>query len=915
MAFDSPVPKPGKTGDSRHYRLANALAVSGVCLFGIFRGMDYIERADYAGILEMSAFVLIAVVLLLLIIQIAQTTRSLALMAPLFVFAAYTAGTAVMGDFRHYFTVYLVLNVLAGVYFEPQSMLRFLLITHAALGGMALSGIFFLPGSGIERTGQLLTEWVMAFCGSVFVYMITLFARNKSSASVKAEDTFTTLMATTPNLIAMVDELNCITSISKPLAEFAHIKNPALPVGRPILDLFGDINVKMMIAEILENEGPCENTREIPRDGGSRYFRILSDKLAGESRGTFIDITDITSLVLSKLEAEAASRSKSSFLATMSHEIRTPLNAIIGLSEIEIQKDLPPDTHEDLEKIYNSGSGLLGIINDILDISKIEAGSFELVPVEYDTPSLINDTVQLNIVRIGSKPINFELDLDETLPCRLYGDELRVKQILNNLLSNAFKYTQEGKVTLGIHWEKEGEEALLFLSVADTGRGIKKEDLGKLFGEYSQLDTRANRKIEGTGLGLSITKKLTGMMGGEIGVESDYGKGSTFTVKLRQKIAGPVSIGRDVAENLKSFRFRQDKRSRGKNLIRSYMPYGRVLVVDDVPINLEVARGLMIPYGLTIDCAGSGREAIAKVREEKMRYDAIFMDHMMPEMDGIEATEIIRNEIGTEYARKVPIIALTANAITGNEEMFLARGFNAFISKPIDIMRLDRVLNQWVRDVQSEDVLREAEKLRAELLEAEPETLLPVEDYQAKWVDLNAGIARYEGADVYRGVLRSYAVHTPELLDKLRSLTRETLADYAVTVHGLKGASYGICAGEIGKDAEELEHAAKAGDYERVEEKNGAFIRKAEEALEEIRGFLENAPAPGGEKKQLPAPDKALLDRLLDASRRFKPVVMEEIIGEMEGYAYESGGELVSWLREQLDNLEYDTIRKRLEGE
>ncbi|MDR1950211.1 MAG: response regulator, partial [Spirochaetaceae bacterium] len=398
-----------------------------------------------------------------------------------------------------------------------------------------------------------------------------------------------------------------------------------------------------------------------------------------------------------KAKAEAASRAKSEFLATMSHEIRTPLNAIIGLSEIELQKNLAADVRSDLEKIHNSGSILLGIINDILDISKIEAGSFELIPVEYDTPSLLNDTVQLNIVRIGSKPITFSLDIDETLPARLFGDELRVKQILNNLLSNAFKYTREGLVKLRLKWEQREDDAYLVFTVEDTGQGIKPEDMDKLFSEYSQLDTRANRKIEGTGLGLSITRRLTEMMGGTITVESEYGRGSIFTVGLRQGIVGDQPIGKELAENLMSFRFIETRRNRGRNLVRSYMPYGKVLVVDDVVTNLDVARGLMLPYGLTIDCVNNGREAIDRIRNGAIQYDAVFMDHMMPGIDGIEATRIIRKEIGTEYAKTVPIIALTANALAGNEEMFLAAGFNAFIAKPIDIMRLDVILNQWVR--------------------------------------------------------------------------------------------------------------------------------------------------------------------------------------------------------------------------
>ncbi|MDR2101550.1 MAG: response regulator, partial [Treponema sp.] len=367
-----------------------------------------------------------------------------------------------------------------------------------------------------------------------------------------------------------------------------------------------------------------------------------------------------------------------------------------------------------------------------------------------------------------------------------------------------------------------------------------------------------------------------------------------------------------VVDNLSSFRFIETRRNRGKNLIRSHMPYGKVLVVDDVTTNLDVARGLMIPYGLTIDCVLSGREAIQLVQEEKVRYDAIFMDHMMPEMDGIEAARIIRNEIGTEYARTVPIIALTANALAGNEDLFIAAGFNAFIAKPIDIMRLDVVLNQWVRDKQSEETLWKAEQ-EQEIQPREETAAGILEAAKIEGINLKAGISRYEEETVYLGILRSYTVHTPELLEKLRSLSRETLPEYAVTVHGLKGASYGICAEEIGKEAELLEHAAKSGDYETVRERNAVFIARTEATLAALGALLRDAAESGPAKQRAAAPDRVLLDKLLDASKRFKPAVMEEILTEIEGYEYESGGDLVVWLREQLDNLEYDAIRERLE--
>jgi CheY-like chemotaxis protein/HPt (histidine-containing phosphotransfer) domain-containing protein len=400
------------------------------------------------------------------------------------------------------------------------------------------------------------------------------------------------------------------------------------------------------------------------------------------------------------------------------------------------------------------------------------------------------------------------------------------------------------------------------------------------------------------------------MMDGTVAVESEYGRGSSFTVRIPQRILDKRSIGLEVVKNLQSFRFIETRRFRSKNLVRTHMPYGRVLVVDDVVTNLDVARGLMLPYGLTIDCVQSGQEAIDRIRKKAVTYDAVFMDHMMPEMDGMEATRIIRNEINTEYAKTVPIIALTANALAGNEEVFMAAGFNAFVAKPIDIMRLDVILNQWVRDKQGNETLwkTEAGEERGET----PASYL-LDNVKIQGIDLEKGLKRYEDETVYLGILRSYMVHTPEQLEKLRSLSRETLGEYAIAVHGLKGASYGICAEKIGKQAEELEMAAKAGDYERVSSENVRFIGRVETFLADIKYVLGNVAEQGSTKQKAPAPDQILLEKLLEASKRFKSTVMEEVLAELEEYEYESGGDLVEWLREQIDNLEYDAIRERLE--
>jgi len=392
--------------------------------------------------------------------------------------------------------------------------------------------------------------------------------------------------------------------------------------------------------------------------------------------------------------AEASDRAKSEFLATMSHEIRTPMNAIIGIAQIQIQKDdLPQEYATAFERIYNSGNNLLGIINDILDISKIESGNLELHPVSYDLASFINDSVQLNVLRIGEKPVKLVLDIDKTLPLRLYGDELRLKQILNNILSNAIKYTEKGTVKLSVTHTMTGKNTILCITVEDTGQGIKPEDKNKLFVEYSRLNIENNRMTEGTGLGLKITKLLVGIMEGTIDVESVYGKGSIFTVMIRQQISGDyIALGDELAGSLNSFTYSGRKHASKLQITREPMPYGSVLVVDDMETNLYVTKGLLLPYKLNVETVLSGYAAIGKVADGN-RYDIIFMDHMMPIMDGIETTKKLR-EIGFLGA----IVALTANAIVGNDEIFIQNGFDAFISKPIDVRQLDTVLKNFVRD-------------------------------------------------------------------------------------------------------------------------------------------------------------------------------------------------------------------------
>jgi signal transduction histidine kinase/CheY-like chemotaxis protein len=606
------------------------------------------------------------------------------------------------------------------------------------------------------------------------------------------------------------------------------------------------------------------------------------------------------SLAVLNESVKAASEAKSNFLARMSHEMRTPLNAIIGLSELSLEtSNLDEESMSNLEKIFNAGETLLSTVNDILDISKIEAGKLELVPAEYDIPSMLNDTVTQSMLHIGEKPVKFNLAIDGNLPAYLYGDELRVKQIMNNLLSNAFKYTKEGMVELGLNCERDGETIWLTIKVRDTGIGIRKEDFDKLFSDYAQVDMAQHKKIMGTGLGLPILKKMVEMMEGSVGVESEYGKGSTFTVKLKQKFAREEVIGTEVVNNLKSMHYSDKKRHDGFHLSRINLSSAHVLVVDDVETNLDVARGMMKPYGVKIDCVTSGQQAVDAIREEKIRYDAVFMDHMMPEMDGIEATKIIREEIGTEYAKTVPIIALTANAIVGNEDMFLHKGFQAFLSKPIEIARLDAVMREWVGSTASLNKNESVNRLF---------------DGEIAGLDMKNGLERFGGDDEsYHQILRSFVKNTPSLLVTAKAVSRETLGDYSIAVHGIKGSGRSICAGEVGEKAEALEKAAKAGDLEYVTKNNAPFIEVVEKMIDDLAKMLLQVGA-GNQKTKKEKPDWGLMTKLIEACEKYDIAGVEAAMKEMETYEYETEAELVSWLRENVDQMNFALIVEKFSG-
>ncbi|MCL2006031.1 MAG: PAS domain-containing protein [Planctomycetaceae bacterium] len=511
--------------------------------------------------------------------------------------------------------------------------------------------------------------------------------------------------------------------------------------------------------------------------------------------------------------AEIANQTKSAFLAMMSHEIRTPMNAIWGITEILMQiEGLPDEISEGLDRIYNSCDLLLGIINDILDFSKIEAGKMDITPAPYRIASLINDSVNLNMMRIGSNPIKFELQVDEHLPARLIGDELRIKQILNNLLSNAFKYTESGTVTLSITGEPCDGGVLLVLNVRDTGNGMTKEQLSKLFDEYSRFNQANTRAVEGTGLGLAITRRLITLMRGEISVESEPGVGSLFTVRLPQEAADDKVLGKELAASLQQFRLNHLTNGKRFRVVREPMPYGSVLIVDDMETNIYVAEGLMKSYGLQIDTATSGQETINKINAGNV-YDIVFMDHMMPEMDGMETTRRLR-----DLGYKAPIVALTANAVAGQAEVFLENGFDAFISKPIDTRQLNMILNKLVRDKQSPEVIEAARRQKSTMKNGDADAADPqINPLLIESFIRDAGKALATLEDLWQGGNWE---------------SEEGMQSFTITVHGIKGSLGNIGESWLAELANTLETAGRNGNTDSI-------LSSAPEFIQELRTLIE----------------------------------------------------------------------------
>jgi len=583
-----------------------------------------------------------------------------------------------------------------------------------------------------------------------------------------------------------------------------------------------------------------------------RYSRRIDEMRVEEQKQAY----EAKALKLEKEAADQANQAKSDFLASMSHEIRTPINAVLGMNEMILRETFSVQKEQDPEKLHeafgnirsfagnigSAGNNLLSIINGVLDFSKIEAGKMEITNAEYALSSVLNDVCNLVWFRAKNKGLSFRINVADTIPDSLYGDEVRIRQILTNLLSNAVKYTERGSVRLTVRAAEQQFEAggslTLVVSVQDTGIGIRQEDIPRMFDKFQRVNLDRTSTVEGTGLGLAITKKLLTMMGGDIQAASVYGEGSTFTVRIPQKIASLSPIG--------SFRTRFEQ---SLNEMKPYResfraPDARILIVDDTRMNLTVAVGLLSRTQIRIDTAVSGAEAVEAAR--KTPYDLILLDQRMPAMDGSEALRLIREQAGGEN-RKTPVICMTADAVQGARERYLAEGFTDYLSKPIDYTALEEIMIRYLPG--GKIVFRSTELPAADSPDA-----AGTEDRSGLLA--KAGILEEDGLrycrgdrELYRTVLQEYLQSAEE---KIRNIGKAYAAgdwkNYCILVHALKSSSRMIGAEELAGLAADMEKAADRNDAETVRRSHDRLMRMYHGVTETLEQYLDgDIPGDDGE--------------------------------------------------------------------
>jgi len=676
----------------------------------------------------------------------------------------------------------------------------------------------------------------------ILITLLILFIRNSRTRLLykSQKSTLSAIYEAIPDMMMCKDTTCAYTSCNLRFEEFAGCKENEL-IGKKLSEMkdfaarvadYTDTDLRVLREKVTIRT--CEWVKY--PNGEQKFLETIRTPLIQDGMviGLLGIMRDATELQIAleeantaKEQAEHGNRAKSAFLANMSHEIRTPMNAIIGMAELALRKGLADDAREEILTIKRSSENLLSIINDILDLSKIESGKLEIVPRDYCFSSLANDVISIIKTKLAGSEVRFDVCIDSNIPNALFGDETRVRQVLLNILSNAVKYTKNGFISFSVNGEIYEEDTInLTMSVADSGIGIKRKDIRKAFENFVQVDLDTNKGVEGTGLGLAITKNLVNAMGGNISVESEYGKGSVFTITLPQKIRShePVASFRNSGEFI-AF------------AVKFNAPDAAVLVVDDIRTNLSVAEGLLLPYKIQVDTVLSGETGIEAIK--KKRYDLVFMDHMMPVMDGVEATRRIR-----EFAKDLPIIALTANALYGVKEMFLSNGFNDFLSKPIDIVKLEAVLEKWIP--------------KEKQLEAKPEFDIGYDEISLQTL----GVFRKDGAEKIEEIKKCVEIGNYRL--------------YTIHVHALKSALANVGAKKLAESANALEVAGNNINVDFIKLHTPKFLADLKDILDCISIRLNE----NQEKK--PVNSKTLV-KLKEALESLNSNAINEAIGKLQG--------------------------------
>ena len=595
-------------------------------------------------------------------------------------------------------------------------------------------------------------------------------------------------------------------------------------------------------------------------------------------------------------EAKAANEAKSNFLSNMSHEIRTPINAVLGMDEMILRECEDHQLLEYAQNIKVAGNTLLSLVNDILDFSKIEAGKMDIVNVDYDFSSVINDLVNMIKPRAGAKNLKLIADIDKNIPSVLNGDEIRLKQVITNILTNAVKYTEKGSVTLKIRSEKTAEdEAELAVSVKDTGIGIREEDIEKMFAAFQRVDEVRNRNVEGTGLGLDITRRLLELMGSSLEVESKYGSGSDFHFVIRQKVIKWEPIGDYMESYKKSLENRENYHERFTS------PESNILVVDDTPMNLEVFEGLLKKTLVNIDKASSGMECLEKSRLKK--YDIIFLDHRMPEMDGIETLQKLKEEKDNPNHDTITI-SLTANAVSGARKQYIAAGFNDYLTKPIMSDKLESMMLQYLPG----DKVKIAD---SDSEEKKDDDLLPDWLMEVEKLDRTEGIRNCGSADVFLNAVESFAGSAKENYELINEyLNNNNIRDYTIKVHALKSSARIIGAPKLSELAEKLEKAGDMEDTALIREKTPELLRLYKELSDEINEKKKELTA---DKDDLPLIETSALEEAIESvkelSASFDYDSVKYIVDSLNDYRVpEESEEKIKRLKTAVAHADWDEI-------